>query len=389
VEGDFLAHKPLNFLAVPFSSPQFCPFSPRDFAVSLSDWFSASQREMPWRREENFSDPYRILVSEIMLQQTTVAAVTPFFERFTARFPDVASLANAPESDVLEMWAGLGYYSRARNLHGAAKRVMELHNGQFPTEFDAILALPGVGRYTAGAVASIALGQRKPIVDANVARVLSRVLLIESDLKTAQNQTKLWDGATQIVEVDEVLPREINPALMELGALVCTPKHPRCEVCPVATWCEARAQNRQNEIPFIAPKAAPTPLFDVCAFAQNELGEVLLRKRGADARWWQSMWELPRITRENGETCEVALHKLGAQLGLKWEIGDEIAQFKHGVTRYAITLAVLEARIVHLEASEDVQWFSFEKAHRLALPSSMKSLLKTLEKGGARQLRLL
>ncbi|HEX9998286.1 MAG TPA: A/G-specific adenine glycosylase [Abditibacterium sp.] len=374
---------------MPFSSPQFRPFSPRDFAVSLSEWFSASQREMPWRREENFSDPYRILVSEIMLQQTTVAAVTPFFERFIARFPDVASLANALESDVLEMWAGLGYYSRARNLHGAAKRVMELHNGQFPTEFDAILALPGVGRYTAGAVASIALGQRKPIVDANVARVLSRVLLIDSDLKTAQNQAKLWDGATQIVEVDEVMPREINPALMELGALVCTPKNPRCEVCPVATWCEARAQNRQNEIPFIAPKAAPTPLFDVCAFAQNEHGEVLLRKRGADARWWQSMWELPRVTCDHGETGEAALHKLGAQLSLKWEIGDEIAQFKHGVTRYAITLAVLEARIVHLEASEDVQWFSFEKAHRLALPSSMKSLLKTLEKGGARQLRLL
>ena len=159
---------------------------------------------MPWRRAENFGDPYRILVSEIMLQQTTVAAVMPFFERFIARFPTVESLAKAPESEVLAQWAGLGYYSRARNLHRAAESVVNDHDGQFPRDFAAILALPGVGRYTAGAVASIALKQRQPIVDANVARVLSRVLLIEGDLKTSVNQARLWNGATRIVEVEGV-----------------------------------------------------------------------------------------------------------------------------------------------------------------------------------------
>jgi A/G-specific adenine glycosylase len=348
---------------------------------------------MPWRREENFSDPYRILVSEIMLQQTTVAAVTPFFERFTARFPDVASLAAAPEADVLAHWAGLGYYSRARNLHRAAQMVMEQHEGRFPHDINDILALSGVGRYTAGAVASIALGQRQPIVDANVARVLSRVLLIEGDLKTSANQARLWTGATDIVEVGAVVPREINPALMELGALVCTPKNPRCELCPVATWCAARAQNRQNEVPYVAPKAAPTPLFDVCGFALNTQGEVLLRQRPDDARWWQGMWELPRTTRDEGETNKQALQRLMASLGLTVEVGDEIASLRHGVTRYAITLSCLEMKTAlgaeHRTENAAVQWFSFAQARTLALPASMKSLLKTLERRPARQLTLL
>ncbi len=370
-------------------------FAP-DFAAALDKWFHASQREMPWRRAENFEDPYRILVSEIMLQQTTVAAVMPFFERFTARFPTLKSLADAPESEVLAQWAGLGYYSRARNLQRAAQQVMNAHGGVFPTDFSAILALPGVGRYTAGAVASIALLQRQPIVDANVARVLSRVLWVEGDLKTATNQARLWEGAAQIVEVESVSPRAINPAMMELGALVCTPKNPRCEVCPVAQWCAARAQNKQNEVPFRAPKAAPTNLFDVCAFAVNQNGEVLLRQRPTDARWWPLMWELPRTTRNEDESEIMALERLGEELGLRWQIGDEVARLKHGVTRYAITLTCLEADLLdawsadatQIEAA-NVQWVSFERARELALPSSMKTLLARLEKRPAKQLSLL
>ncbi len=335
-----------------------------------------------------------------MLQQTTVAAVMPFFERFVARFPDVQTLAKAPEAEVLAQWAGLGYYSRARNLHRAAQTVMESHGGEFPSDFAMILALPGVGRYTAGAVASIALGQRKPIVDANVARVLSRVLWVEGDLKSAQNQAKLWEGAARIVEVSEVLPREINPALMELGALVCTPKKPRCEVCPVSQWCQARAKNRQEELPFRAPKAAPTPLFDVCAFALDPKGQVLLRQRPSDARWWQNMWELPRITRQANETDAQALTRLGNELGLNLEIGGEVARLKHGVTRYEITLVCLEVTVnrisgaavqadIQVAAQADIQWISFQDARALALPSSMKTLLQRLEKRPAQQLTLL
>jgi A/G-specific adenine glycosylase len=374
---------------VPFSTPQYSPFQPRDFAVALASWFEASQRDLPWRHEQNISDPYRILVSEIMLQQTTVAAVTPFFLRFIGSFPNVAALAGAPEEAVLGHWAGLGYYSRARNLHNAAKAVMERHGGVFPHQFEDILALPGVGRYTAGAVASIALRQRAPIVDANVARVLSRILGVQGDLKTSKNQAPLWEGATQIVEVEEISPREINPAMMELGALICTPKNPNCDVCPVATWCYARAQGLQNEIPFIAPKAQPTPVSDVCAFAQNSAGQVLMRRRPDNAIWWQGMWELPRTTRQESESSEEALQRLALEVGLNMQAGEELTVIRHGVTRYAITLTCFEAQIEIAAPNEAVKWCSFEEAHSLPLPSTMKTLLKTLEKRPARQLRLL
>ncbi len=320
-----------------------------------------------------------------MLQQTTVAAVAPFFERFIARFPDVAVLAAADESDVLAQWAGLGYYARARNLQKAARAIVIEHNSEFPRDFDAILALPGVGRYTAGAVASIAFGARAPIVDANVARVLSRVLPVEGDLKKSAAQTQLWDAAAQIIEVDEVKPREINPALMELGALVCTPKNPKCEDCPVSEFCAARAQGRQNELPVKTPKKAPTLLFDVCAFAQNERGEVLLRRRPDEAGvWWRGMWELPRTTRTEGETAATALGRLGQELGANWQTSPQarFATLKHGVTRYQIELECWRVEIENADLNDDLRWFAPEDALKLALPSTMKTLLEQIERTG-------
>ena len=328
-----------------------------------------------------------------MLQQTTVAAVAPFFERFVARFPDVAALARADESDVLAQWAGLGYYARARNLQKAARAIVAEHNGEFPREFDKILALPGVGRYTAGAVASIAFGARSPIVDANVARVLSRVLPIEGDLKKATAQTQLWDAATQIVEVEAVKPREINPALMELGALVCTPKNPKCEECPVSEFCAARAQGRQNQLPFKMPKRAPTPLFDVCALALNSDGEVLLRRRpDENGVWWRGMWELPRTTRVEDENVNAALERLGAELGARWQPRALFATLKHGVTRYQIELQCWRVDVESASLNDDLRWFALSDALKLALPSTMKTLLKRIEKSGdempAQQLEL-
>lgn len=374
--------------------PQFSVlFSPQPFARALSDWFNASQRDLPWRRADIIDNPYRILVSEVMLQQTTVAAVAPFFERFIARFPDVAALAGAPESDVLAQWAGLGYYARARNLQRAARAVIEQHHGDFPRDFDAILALPGVGRYTAGAVASIAWGARAPIVDANVARVLSRVLPVEGDLKKANAQSQLWNAATQIVEVNEVKPREINPALMELGALVCTPKNPKCEECPVSAFCAARAQDRQHQLPFKTPKKAPTLLFDVCAFALNENGEVLLRRRPDEAGvWWRGMWELPRTTRQNDENAGAALERLGVELGARWLPHARFATLKHGVTRYQIELECWRVELQSVTLDETLRWTSLSEAFELPLPSTMKTLLEQIERAGgatpARQLAL-
>lgn len=358
-------------------------FSPVPFARALSDWFTAAQRDLPWRRADIINDPYRILVSEVMLQQTTVAAVAPFFERFIARFPDVKSLARADESDVLAQWAGLGYYARARNLQKAARAVVEQHGGEFPHDFDSILALSGVGRYTAGAVASIAFGTRAPIVDANVARVLSRVLPVEGDLKKSAAQAQLWEAATRIVEVESVEPREINPALMELGALICTPKNPRCEDCPVAQFCAARAENRQNQLPFKTPKRAPTPLFDVCALALNERGEILLRRRPDEAGiWWRGMWELPRTTRAEGENAGAALARLGDELGANWQSVARFATLKHGVTRYLIELQCWRVELESAGLNEDLRWFALPNALELALPSTMKTLLKQVERQG-------
>ena len=358
-------------------------FQPQPFARALSDWFNAAQRDLPWRRADIIGDAYRVLVSEVMLQQTTVAAVAPFFERFIARFPDARSLARADESEVLAQWAGLGYYARARNLQRAARAVVEQHNGEFPADFDAILALPGVGRYTAGAVASIAFGQRAPIVDANVARVLSRVLPVEGDLKKAAAQLKLWDAATQIVEVDEVKPREINPALMELGALICTPKNPKCAQCPVSAFCVARAENRQSELPVKTPKKAPTLLFDVCALATNERGEVLLRRRPDEAGvWWRGMWELPRTTRADGETASAALARLGDELSARWQAQALYTTLKHGVTRYQIELECWRVELNSVDLNEDLRWFSVSDALELALPSTMKTLLRQIERDG-------
>ena len=368
-------------------------FSAQPFARALSDWFNAAQRDLPWRRADIINNPYRILVSEVMLQQTTVAAVAPFFERFIARFPGVAVLARADESDVLAQWAGLGYYARARNLQRAARAIVEQHDGKFPRDFDAILSLPGVGRYTAGAVASIAFGQRAPIVDANVARVLSRVLPVEGDLKKSAAQTQLWEAATRIVQIDEVKPREINPALMELGALVCTPKNPKCETCPVNEFCVARAENRQNQLPFKTPKRAPTLLFDVCALAQNENGEVLLRRRPDEAGvWWRGMWELPRTTRADGEDAATALARLGDEVGAQWKMRSRFAALKHGVTRYQIELDCFCVEVESAEISEDLRWFSLDDTLQLALPSTMKTLIHQIERADgqlpAQQLKL-
>lgn len=365
-------------------------FEPLLFARALVAWFRAAQRAMPWRAEENVGNPYRILVSEVMLQQTTVAAVTPFFERFIARFPTVEALASAAEEDVLACWAGLGYYARARNLQSAARVIVNEHGGEFPADFERILALPGVGRYTAGAVASIAFEQRAPIVDANVARVLARVLLVEGDLKKRDSQQKLWDAATRIVEIEEVAPREVNPALMELGALVCTPRAPRCAVCPVSACCAAFQSGRQDEIPHASPRRAPTLLFDTCALGRDPDGRILLRQRPDEPGvWWRGMWELPRTTRRAEETAAEALMRLGEELGVKWKVGGLFSTLKHGVTRFHIELECYEIEVESVAASPTLAWFDLTHARTLALPSTMKTLLQRAENARGGQLSLL
>jgi A/G-specific adenine glycosylase len=225
---------------------------PDSIRAALLAWYDRHRRDLPWRRTR---DPYAIWVSEVMLQQTRVDTVIPYYERFLARFPTVAALAEASDDAVLAAWSGLGYYRRARFLQAGARDVVERYGGKVPDDREARLALPGVGRYTAGAIGSIAFDRPEPILDGNVARVLSRVCLVETPLGRADTERRLWDEAESLVRGER--PGDLNQALMELGALVCTPSTPRCDDCPVASGCEAHRLDATERLP--VPKLRKPP----------------------------------------------------------------------------------------------------------------------------------
>ena len=375
-------------------------FDYASFARQLAAWFMTARRDLPWREAQNAHDPYRILVSEVMLQQTTVAAVGPFYRRFLERFPTVDSLAQAPLDEVLTYWAGLGYYQRARSLHACARAVMEQHGGVFPRDLASVLALPGIGRYTAGAVTSIAFDMPSPIVDANVARVFARIFCIQGDLKMPANQRRLWDEAEKLIgscppialeqetSDEPCRPAIVNPALMELGALICVPRGPRCPVCPVAAFCAARAAGQENELPHATPKPTVVELHDICVFVTRQrpdgTEEVLLWQRPHEAKiWWRGMWELPRVTLAPGEEAAAAVTQtLGPQLGLELRSGTRLKTMQHGVTHHAITLNCWAAEVIGdapgAAPFHATQWYGWNELDTLAIPSTMRRLLHWL-----------
>ena len=318
----------------PHSSPPTSHFLRR----RLLAWFDRHRRDLAWRRDR---DPYRIWVSEVMLQQTTVAAVGPYFERFVAAFPTVTDLAKADEQDVLRRWEGLGYYRRARHLHQAARRIVVEHGGRLPDDPAVWADLPGIGRYILGAVLSQAFDRRLPIVEANSLRVLCRLFGYAGDPRSAEGQKWLWDTAQRVLPLKRV--GDFNQAVMELGALVCTPAAPKCAACPVAAECVARAKGLQDVIPRKAARPAVTQVHEV-ALAIRRGPRVLLARRPADATRWANMWEFPHAELEPGETCEAAAERLLQPLtGLSAALGSELLTVRHGVTRFRITLVCLEA----------------------------------------------
>lgn len=266
------------------------------FRRRLLEWYGANKRSMPWRGTR---DAYRIWISEVMLQQTRVAAVVDYYRRFLRRFPTVRSLARARESEVLRHWAGLGYYGRARNLHRAAKQIVARHGGRFPREFDAALALPGVGRYTAAAVLSIAYDRPHAVLDGNVARVLARLHAVRGDLRAPRRWQALQSHADALLPATSgqarvpVLPGEWNQAMMELGAAVCTPRAPRCEACPVSQWCRAQQLGIAEDLPAARSKRATESVTLVAAVLLDPRGRTLLlppngnRHDGLFSRMWQ------------------------------------------------------------------------------------------------------
>ncbi|MCG8420858.1 MAG: A/G-specific adenine glycosylase [Proteobacteria bacterium] len=259
-------------------------------ASKIVGHFRCAKRDLPWRRTR---DPYAIWISEVMLQQTRVATAIPYYQRWLARFPTVRDLAGASLDDVLAAWSGLGYYSRARNLHRCARELVANHRGSLPESARALVELPGIGRYTAGAIASIAFGHREPVVDGNVARVLARIYELEHDVKSTAGMRALWDLADDLVPADA--PGDFNQGLMELGATVCTPTRPSCPICPVRGLCSARASGRQETLPVMPSRkrASQLPLIDSNALWIERGNRLLLARRGLGGLYG-GLWELPQ-----------------------------------------------------------------------------------------------
>ena len=277
---------PANETAAPDLDPAWIARIRRDLVA----WYRSAGRPLPWRETR---DPYRILVSEMMLVQTMVAAVIPYYARFLALFPDAAALAGADDAAVLKAWEGLGYYRRARQLHAAARAIMAEHSGAFPTDPAAIRALPGVGRYIAGAVGSFAFDQAAPIVEANTQRVLARWLAWPEELTTARSQARLWGAAARLVPDAGAGAGEFNQAFMDLGALICVPRTPLCLACPVNAECLARREGRQDRLPVVRAKAPPKEVAEACALISRE-GRYLILRRGP-GRLWEHFWEFPTL----------------------------------------------------------------------------------------------
>jgi A/G-specific adenine glycosylase len=345
--------------------------------VRLLRWFEEHGRPLPWRASR---DAYRIWVSEVMLQQTTVTAVVPYFERFLTAFPTVEALAAADEQEVLKLWEGLGYYRRARHLHAAARIFVASHQGQLRDDPAVWADLPGVGRYILGAVLSQAFDRKLPIVEANSLRVLARLFAYHGDPREGEGKNWVWSAAEALLPLKRA--GDFNQALMELGALVCIPVAPRCDQCPVAAQCQAREKNLQEKIP--PPKKHPE-LVEVSEVGVviRKGGRVLLCQRPPDAGRWQNMWEIPHGPRGEGEAIPAAAARVAKNLtGLSVRVGDSIYTLRHPVTRFRITMECLEASVTGGRFSSDFyttgQWLTLEELNDYPVSSPQRKLMKAL-----------
>jgi A/G-specific adenine glycosylase len=336
--------------------------------------YAKHARDLPWRESR---DPYRVWVSEIMLQQTQVATVRDYFARFVKAFPNVNRLAAADETEVLRLWEGLGYYRRARQLHAAAKQVVADHRGRFPQEQAELQELPGIGRYTAGAIASIAFDKRAAILETNTIRLLSRLIAFRGNPHSTAGQRTLWQIAEEILPKKEVAT--FNQALMELGSLVCAPAEPKCDRCPLATVCAANAAGLQYEIPQAKPRPTFTHVREVAIIIRKN-GTVLMRQCGPAERW-AGLWDFPRFELDASGpqfAQQDIVAKVAAQTGVKCAPGALLKTMKHGVTRYRITLDCYKAAFVSGRVRPDfkstVRWLRVTELPRLPLSTTGRKI---------------
>lgn len=353
-----------------------------ELAARLLAWWDEGHADHPWRLQR---DPYAIWIAEVMLQQTQIATVIPYYERWMARFPDAAALADAPLDDVLKAWEGLGYYSRARNLRRAAQKIVAEHGGVLPRDPEALRALPGIGPYTAGAIASIAFDQSVPVLDGNVIRVLSRLVDLQDDVTETATKKRLWELAASLVPAER--PGDYNQALMELGQRVCVPAAPACHVCPAASLCLARARGTQLERP-VRPPRGNTPHYDVVAgVIYRDDGAFLIARRPPEGLLG-GLWEFPGGKQEEGESLPEALQReIGEELGIDIAVEAPLGRIKHAYTHFRITLHAFEARHVAGEpqniAVDAHAWVTLGDLDAYAFAVTDRKIIELLRNGSA------
>ncbi|HEY9734980.1 MAG TPA: A/G-specific adenine glycosylase [Trichocoleus sp.] len=343
---------------------------------ALLTWYAECGRDLPWRRSR---DPYAIWISEIMLQQTQVKTVKPYYERWLGQFPTVEALADADQQTVLKAWEGMGYYARARNLHRAAQVVVERHGGLFPNDLESAMALPGIGRTTAGGILSAAFNQAVPILDGNVKRVLARLVALE--VPPNQALARLWELSTAVLDLQQ--PRDFNQALMDLGATLCTRHNPACLLCPWQQHCRAYNLNVQTEIPMTEPRG-PLPHKQIgVAVIWNDQGQILIDRRRQEGLLG-GLWEFPGGKIEPGETVEQCIEReIREELGIEIEVGQKLIRVDHAYTHFKVSLNVHHCRHISGEPQpiecDEVKWVTLDEIEQYPFPKANVTIIEALK----------
>jgi A/G-specific adenine glycosylase len=343
---------------------------------SLLEWYEVAGRDLPWRQTH---DPYAIWLSETMLQQTQVKTVIPYYEKWLQQFPTVYDLASASQQEILKAWQGLGYYARARNLHIAARKIVEQHGGQFPTRLEDAIALPGIGRTTAGGILSAAFNQAVPILDGNVKRVLARLIALRKPPNRAIKQ--LWELSESLLDADH--PRDFNQALMDLGATICNPKYPNCAECPWAVHCQANQLNLQTQLPMTeSRKPLPHKIIGV-AVIWNKDKQVLIDRRRQEGLLG-GLWEFPGGKIEPGETIEECIKReILEELDIEIEVGDRLIQVNHAYSHFRVTLNVHHCLYLRGEPKpiecDEIRWVTLDEIEQYPFPKANEKIISALQ----------
>lgn len=349
-------------------------FHIEQFQHDLIDWFRTEQRNLPWRKNK---DPYKIWVSEVMLQQTRVDTVIPYFYKFIEKFPTLEALAEAEEKEVLKAWEGLGYYSRVRNLHAAVKEVKEKYGGRVPASKEQFSSLKGVGPYTTGAVLSIAYGIPEPAVDGNVMRVLSRIFYITDDIARASTRKKFEQIVSCIISHDD--PSDFNQALMELGALICTPKNPSCLLCPVQRHCRAFAEGVEAELPVKTKGKAPKHVAFRTIVLTNEEGKIRIEKRPSSGLL-ANLWQFPNDEHAPTPNEQAFIKEISERYHVVLRSIQRIGTFEHVFSHIVWRIEAYKGKALELQIGDETnKWVTADELNQYAFPVIYQKIWQAYE----------